>query len=86
MARFRLRFNQYQSNIKLNREERRGFKQEILVEHFFLLSHNGTHKDIKVQIISHCDPNDPEAREDFWIFHLVALHPKELNQKRELKY
>ena len=62
MARFRLRFNQYKSHIKPNGEERREFKQEKLIEHFFLYSHNGTHEDIKVQIIGHCDPNDQEAR------------------------
>ena len=45
-------------------EGRRGFKQEKLIEHFFLCSHNGTHEDIKVQIISHCDPNGQETRED----------------------
>ena len=45
-------------------EGRRGIKQEKLTEHFFLCSHNGTHEDIKVQIISHCDPNGQETRED----------------------
>ena len=85
MARIRLRFNQYKSNIKLNGEGRRGFKKEKLIEHFLLLSHNGTHEDIKVQIIGHCDPNDQEDREDFWIFHLDTLHPKRLNQNRALK-
>ena len=50
MARFRLRFNQYKFNIKLNWEGSRGFKQGKLIEHFFLLSHNGTHEDIKNQI------------------------------------
>ena len=63
VARFRL--NQYKSNIKLSGKGRRGFKQETLIEHFFLLSHNATHEDVKVQIIGHCDPNDQEAREDF---------------------
>ena len=85
MSRIRLRFNQYKSNIKLNGEGRRGFKKEKLIEHFLLLSHNGTHEDIKVQIIGHCDPNDQEDREDFWIFHLDTLHPKRLNQNRALK-
>ena len=65
MTRFRLRLNQYKSNIKLNGEGRREFKQEKLIENFFLRSQNGTHEDIKVQIIGHCDPNDQEAREDF---------------------
>ena len=86
MTKFRLRFNQCKSNIKLYREGRSGFKQEKLIEHFFLCSHNGTHEDIKVQIIDHCDSNDREAREDFWIFHLDTLYPKGLNRKRALKY
>ena len=60
MARFRLRFNQYRPNIKLNGEGRRGFKQEKLIEHFSLCSHNG----IKNQ----------EAGEDIWIFHLDTFH------------
>ena len=58
LTRFRLRFNQYKSNIKLYGEGRRGFKREMLIEHFFLCSQNVTHKDIKVQKIDHCDPND----------------------------
>ena len=64
---------------------RRRFKQEKLIEHFFLCSHNGTHVQIihvhmfKVQLIDHCDPNNQEARENFWIFHLDTLHPKGLN-------
>ena len=65
MTRFRLRFNQYKSNIKPNGEGRREFQQEKLIENFFLRSQNGTHEDIKVQIVGHCDPNDQEAREDF---------------------
>ena len=44
-------YNQYKSNIKLNGEGRRGFKQEKLIEHFFLCSYNETH--------------DQETREDF---------------------
>ena len=83
MTGFRLRFNQYRSNIKLNGEGSRGFKQEKLIENFFLLSHNGTREDIKVQI-GHCEPNNQEAREDFWIFYLDTLHPKGLNQKHAL--
>ena len=55
-----------------------------LIEHFFLCSHDGTHENIKVQIIDHCDPNNQEAREDFWNSHLDTLHPKGLNQKRAL--
>ena len=85
-TRFRLRFNQYRSNIKLYGEERLGFKQEKLIEHFFRSSENGTHHDIKVQIIDDCDLNDQETREDFLIYHLDTLHPKGLNRKRALKY
>ena len=79
-------FNQCKSNIKLNGEGRRRFKQEKFIEHFLLRSHNGKHEDIKVQTIRHCDPNDQEAREDFWIFHLETLHTQALNQKRPLNY
>ena len=46
----------------------------------------GIHEDIKVEIIGHCDPNDQEARFDFWIFHLDTFNPKVLNQKHALKY
>ena len=45
MARFRLRFNQYKSNIKLLGKGRREFKEEKLIENFFLCSHNETHED-----------------------------------------
>ena len=64
MTRFRLRFKEYKFNIKLNGEGDHGFKQEILIENFLLLSY-GTCKDIKVQIIGHCDPDDQEAGETF---------------------
>ena len=66
MARIRLRFNQYKSNIKLNGEGRRGFKTEKLIEYFLLLSNNRTHEHIKVQIIGHCDPNDEKDRFSIW--------------------
>ena len=86
MTRFRLRFNQYKSNIKLNGECSHGFKQEKLIKNFFfLLSRNGTREDIKVDIIGHCDPNDQKAREDFCIFYLETLHLKDLNEKRAVK-
>ena len=65
MTRFRLRFNQYKSNIKLNGEESRGFKQEKLIENFFLLSHNGAREDIKVQIIGHCDQTIKKLEKTF---------------------
>ena len=87
MAKFRLRFNHYKCNAKLNGKRRRVFKQEKLIEPFFLLSHNRTHEDIKVQIIGHRDPKDQVAKkDDSWIFHLDNLHSKVSNQKRKLKY
>ena len=64
MAKSRLTFNHYKYNVTLNGEGRLGFKQEKLIEHFFLLSDNGTHKGIQIQIIGPCDPNDQEAREN----------------------
>ena len=67
-------------------EGRLGFKQEKLIEYFFLLRHNETHKGSKVQRIVHCNPNDQEAREDFLIFRLDTLNPKGLKQKCALKY
>ena len=57
VTKFRLRFNQYNSNITLYGERKRGFKQETFAENFFYPSHSGTHKDISVQIINHCNPN-----------------------------
>ena len=74
MARFRVRFNQYKCNIKLNGEGKRDFKQEKLTEHFFLLSHNETNEDIKIQIIGYCDPNDQEARKDVSSEHFTSGH------------
>ena len=46
MASFRLRFNQYKSNIKLKGGGNLGFKQEKLIKIFFQFSHNGTREDI----------------------------------------
>ena len=50
-------------------EGRLRFKQEKRIEHFLGAHngtfHNGTHEDIKVQIIDHPDLNDQEAGEDF---------------------
>ena len=86
VTKFHLRFNQYKSNIKLYGEGKRGFKQEKLIEHFFCPNHNGTHKDISVQIIGHCNSNDQETEEDFWIYHLSTMFPKGLNQTKLLRY
>ena len=41
------RFDKCKSNVKVNGEGRREFKQEKLIDHFVLYSHNGTHEDIK---------------------------------------
>ena len=56
MAKFRVRFNQYKSNIKLYGEGRGNFKQEQLIEHFYRENHNGTHQDINVKIIDFLCP------------------------------
>ena len=75
VTKFRCRFNQYKSNINLYGKGQRGFMQEPLIEHFFSNKHNGLYKDIKVQIIDYCDPNNPEYREGFWIYHLDTIYP-----------
>ena len=46
----------------------------------------GTHEVVKVQIIDHCDPNDQEAREDFWILDSEHFAFKRFSEKRALKY
>ena len=76
VTKFRLRFNQYKSNIKFCGEGRRGFKLEKLTEHIFCPNHSGTHKDISVQ----------ERRKDFWTCHLDTMFPNGLNQKKLLRY
>ena len=75
VTKFRSRFNQYESSINLYGKGQRGFMQEPLIEHFFSNKQNGSHKEIKVQIIGYCDPNNPERREDFWIYHLDIIYP-----------
>ena len=45
-------------------------KSQLNISFCVVCSHNGTHEDTKVRVIDYCDPNDQEAREDFWIFHL----------------
>ena len=81
VSKFRSRFNQYKSNINLHGEGQRGFTQETLIEHFFWNKHNGSHKDIKVQIIDYCNPN-PERRDNFWIYHLDSIYPRGLNTRK----
>ena len=56
ITKFRLRFNQYKSNIMLYGEGRGNFKQEKLIEHFYSENHNGTHKDINVKTIDFLCP------------------------------
>ena len=43
MTKFRPRFNQYKSNIKLYGEGRRWFFREKLIEHFHSQNHDRTH-------------------------------------------
>ena len=81
MTKFRLRFNQYKSNIKLYGEGRRNFKQEKLIEHFYSENHNGNHQDINVKIIDFFDRNDQEKREIFWMINLRALYAECLTYK-----
>ena len=57
--------------MKLYGEDRRGFFPEKLIEHFFNQDHNDSYKDMTVQIIDVCDPNDQEKREDFWMHKVI---------------
>ena len=81
MTRFRERFNQYKSNINLYSQGVRDLRQEKMISHFFTKNHNASPQDIRVQIIDHCDPNDKEPRENFWIETLETSYPKGLNYK-----
>ena len=82
VTKFRARFNQYKSNLELYGEGRRAFYQEKLIEHFFNRGHNGSYKDMMVQIIDFCCPHDQEKIEDFWIHKLRTLYPEGLNMKK----
>ena len=81
VTRFRERFNQYKSNVNLYSQGVRGMMQEKTISHFFTENHNGCSKDMSVQIIDHCDPNDKERRESYWIETLETSYPKGLNYK-----
>ena len=83
-TKFRLRFNQYKSNMTKYLKGQRGakVKQEKLFEHFCTENHDRTLKSMKVQIIDHCDPQDQEKREFFWEHTLDTHYPKGLNIKR----
>ena len=65
VTKFRVWLNQYKLNLKLHGEGRRGFFQEKLIEHLLNDGHNGSYKNIMVQIIYFSDPNDQEKRDDF---------------------
>ena len=82
ITKFRMRFNQYKSNFKLYNEGRKGLMQEKFFQHFEGENHHRSFTDLKVQIIDHCDPNNQERRESFWINKLKTLFPDGLNQKR----
>ena len=77
-SKFRSRFNQNKSNVNLYGKGETGFMQEPLIEHFFSNKNNGSHQDI----IDYCDPNNPERREDFWIYHLDSIYPQGLNTRK----
>ena len=58
------------------------FGYEKLIEHFCRQNHHGTHRDMNLQIIDHCDPNDQEKQENFWMYKLKTLYRDGLNQKQ----
>ena len=55
--------------------------QEHLIQHFFSEGYPGSYKDVSVQIIDYCDPNNKEVREKFWIDTLNTWIPNGLNSK-----
>ena len=55
VTKFRARFNQYKSNLKLYGKGRRVFFQGKLIEHFFNHGYNGSYKDMIVQIMESDD-------------------------------
>ena len=59
-----------------------GFRHEPLIKHIFSNKHNGSHRDIKVQIIDYCDTNNPERREDFRIYYLDTTFPRGLKTRK----
>ena len=82
ITKFRERFNQYKSSLKLYSKGRRDFKQKKLLQHFYSRNHQGTHNDMISQIIDFCDPNDQEKQENFWMHKLRTLYPNGLNHKK----
>ena len=59
VTKFRARFNQHKSNLKLYGEGRRGFFYKSWLDIFFF--HNVSFKDMMVQFIDFCDPNDHDC-------------------------
>ena len=82
ITKFRLRFNQYESNTKFYGEEKMNFRQEKLIEHFYIENQNGTHQDISYKIFDFLDPNDQEKLENFWMNKLRTIYPEGLIYKR----
>ena len=78
---FRARFNLYKSNMELFYEGRRGFYKEKLIELFFNHYHNGSHKDMMVQIIDFCDLNNQKKHENC-MRKLRTFYPGGFNMKR----
>ena len=60
-----MQFSQYKSNLKLYGQGGRGFFQEKLIEAVLNRGHNSSYKEIMVQIIDFCDPNNQEKLEGF---------------------
>ena len=47
-----------------------------------LIEHNDSNENIKVQITDYCHQNNPERREDFWIYHFDTIYPQALNTRK----
>ena len=71
VTKFRVRLNQYKSNVKLYGEGRRRFFREKMIKHFLITALMVHIKDMMVQIIDFCDPNDQEKPEDFKYKHFI---------------
>ena len=81
VTKFRSRFNHYKSDLKLHGRGRGGFFQEMKMEHFFNHGHNGSYKDMMVEIKDFGNLYDQEKCEDFWMEKLRTLYPEGLNMK-----
>ena len=81
---FRERFNQYKSNVNLHSQGVSGMMQEKMISHFFTENHNGCSKGMSVQIIDHCDPNDKERIESYWIETYIYRYTPMITSIQEL--